>query len=280
MLGTEIVRVARSAGLEPLEVSRLGGVPFDAEKDSFSDLAQSLRLSEQDLVINCIGWIPQKASGDPTKDEARAQALNTFLPIQISDSRQERGFNWLQIGTDCVYSGERGGYSEADYPDPVSLYGRSKALGEKLSKNCILIRCSIVGPDKQSAAGLYEWFKGRAGSGVIKGYTNHKWNGVSTTAFARLTVGLFSLGQLRPMLHHWVPKGSLSKFELLESFAYFSGLDVEIIPCETRIALDRTLLTNDYSMNVKLWNLAGYEKVPSIRELVSELVSVDGGLGL
>jgi dTDP-4-dehydrorhamnose reductase len=45
-----------------------------------------------------------------------------------------RGARYVYVSTDYVYSGNReaGAYAESDTPDPVNVYGESKALGERL----------------------------------------------------------------------------------------------------------------------------------------------------
>ena len=280
MLGSEIVRVASEANVPLIEVSRSKGILFDAEKTTFSSLAKELTLSENDWLVNCIGWIPQKATGETQKDEEQAWTLNALLPAQISDSKKHFGFGWIQIGTDCVFSGATGSYSESSPFDASDLYGTSKIEGEKMSEGDIRIRCSVIGRDKQSSSGLYEWFRSQSNSETVNGFTNHIWNGVSTTAFARLVVGLFQAGEKETFTHHWIPLGVVSKYELLRIFAKKLELQVSIRAFETEQYIDRTLITSDTERNLRLWRLADYEEIPSIEALCQEFISRDKKLGL
>lgn len=279
MLGSEVSRVSKAARVETIDVSRTEGVIFDAASTSFEELAEELQLEEGDYLVNCIGWIPQKTSGSDHEDEHLATLLNTELPGQINQSVIKRGFHWIQIGTDCVFSGAKGRYRESNPKDAADLYGVSKIEGERLSTQAMLIRASIIGPDKRTRAGLYSWFQGEAlARRKVTGYANHLWNGVSTTAFARLVVGLVMAKQNTPFVAHWIPSDVASKLEILALFAKNLGVSPELIEAgEAPQALDRTLGTDYPEQNRHLWSLAGYSAVPTIGELVAELVSSEAG---
>lgn len=277
MLGSEVVKVAQSAGCDVVEVSRAHGLHFDAETSVFSNLAQGLGLSSADYVVNCIGWIPQKSKGDATVDWKLASLLNVELPRQINESAESIGFNWIQIGTDCVFDGTKGGYDESSKKSAQDLYGASKIQGERLATRAMLIRASIIGPDRRTNAGLYAWFMSEMKSGrVVSGYQNHFWNGVSTRAFARLVVGIATLGKSQILTAHWVPRDSVSKYSLLKLFAEKHGYPTSSVQAALgSVATNRTLATENFARNAEFWQIAGYQDVPSIDELVAELVLED-----
>lgn len=275
MLGSELVRVARLAGFDVVATSRTSQPKFDAEFQQFDDFASFIGLSEQDFVVNAIGWIPQKSSGDVLLDQRDAELLNSSLLSEISKAQAVHGFRWLQIGTDCVFSGTLGPYSETSSKDAGDLYGLSKISGETHCGSAILVRSSIIGPAQSSSAGLYAWFKSQTRKTEIPGYRNHLWNGVTTTAFAKLAVGL-AKSDIRQLLQHWVPSGTVTKAELLTLFAENLGFSKDIVKATEGFRdIDRTLATNNESQNRQLWKLAGYDGVPTIDDLVSEMVEVD-----
>lgn len=277
MLGSELVRVARLSGLEVLATSREQEPRFDAFRQPFLDFAKQIELSEQDFVVNAIGWIPQKASGDVLVDRRDAYLLNNSLLADLSSAQKIVGFRWLQIGTDCVFSGKLGRYSETSFKDAGDLYGQSKIEGESHCTSSILVRSSIIGPDKRSNAGLYAWFKSQQGKTAIPGYQNHLWNGVTTTAFARLAAGL-AKSEVSQMCQHWLPSDVVSKAQLLSLFAENLGFaDDAVEATENPLEVNRSLITNNQEQNRQLWRLAGYDGVPRISELVSEMVEVDLG---
>mgnify|MGYP000700571026 CR=1 FL=1 len=271
MLGSEITRVATEKGVPLVEVSRSRGIFFDAKLGDFSALAREIGLGPEDWLVNAIGWIPQKTKNDPKKDAEDARVLNTELPSSISRSREEFGFNWIQIATDCVFSGGEGDYSEHSLMNAKDTYGISKIDGERCSHGDIRIRCSVIGPAKDQF-GLFEWFKSESLKGqTIPGFTNHVWNGVTSHAFAKLAVGLMATGHSASLLHHLVPNDKVSKYELLTLFGAKLGSTAQIRGTLASESVDRTLTTVQPELNEKLWRLAGYASVPKISALVHEL---------
>jgi len=280
MLGSEAVRIAEVNRIPVVAISRSSEVPFDAESMEFEQVARKLGLSEADWLVNCIGWIPQKSSGDKNEDKRLATLLNTNLPHQLSRAKAQLGFNWIQIATDCVYKGDRGNYSESDPKDAEDLYGLSKIAGEDLSQGAIQIRCSIVGRDTRTSSGIYSWFKSEASKGLVNGYLNQHWNGVSATAFARLSIGTLKGDWTTPVSQHWLPRDAVSKFELLELFAKSLELKPSAVaPVQANDSVNRILVTEDQNASDALWKLAGYSKVPTINELCQEFIAADRKLG-
>jgi dTDP-4-dehydrorhamnose reductase len=209
-----------------------------------------------------------------------ATLLNTNLPHQLSRAKAQLGFNWIQIATDCVFKGDRGNYSESSTRDAEDLYGLSKIAGEDLSKGAIQIRCSIVGRDTRTSSGIYSWFKSASSKGPVNGYFNQHWNGVSATAFARLSIGMLKNDWTNPVSQHWLPRDAVSKFELLELFGKSLGLRPSgVAPEQAADSLNRILITQDQKASEALWKLAGYSTAPSIDELCQEFIAADRKLG-
>ena len=280
MLGSEVERLSEVNSIPVVAISRSTEVPFDAESMEFEQVARKLGLSENDWLVNCIGWIAQKSHGDKKEDKRLATLLNTNLPDQLSRSKAQLGFNWIQIATDCVFKGDNGNYSESDAMDAEDLYGLSKIAGEHLSQGAIQIRCSIVGRDVRTSSGIYSWFKSAASKGPVNGYVNQHWNGVSATAFARLSSGILKNDWTTPVTQHWLPRDAVSKFELLQLFAKSLELKPSAVaPVQATNSVNRILVTQDQRASEALWKLAEYSTVPSIDELCQEFIAADRKLG-
>lgn len=276
MLGQAVKKESLAVGLEVVEVSRTTGVRWDYFESDFVSLAVAIGLTKSDVLINCIGWIPQKSSGSKQQDERDALALNVELIREIQVSQEVIGFNWVQIVTDCVFSGDTGLYSEQSPFDPVDLYGETKSLGESLMPGAMRIRSSIVGPDRINRSGLFEWFRNQASNATVQGFSDHFWNGVSTKAFGRLVAGLSSQPKVLPGVQHWVPRDWISKGGLLGIFrAELDRGDLAVQVLETGRRSNRVLTTVNPKANAELWAIAGYERIPSIEELASEFILED-----
>lgn len=276
MLGQAVRRESLIAGLEVLEVSRTTGVLWDYFETDFVSLASKIELTKADVLINCIGWIPQKSSGYKEQDEHDARVLNVELIREIQESQNVVEFKWVQIVTDCVFSGSSGLYSEQSPLDPVDLYGQTKSLGESHMSGAMRIRSSIIGPDQVHRSGLYEWFKNQAEHSSVQGFTDHLWNGVSTKAFGRLVAGLSGQRKVLPGIHHWIPRDSISKQGLLEVFrTELNREDLRIEKFDTGSGSNRVLTTVNPEVNMELWTTAGYDRIPSIQELAREFILED-----
>ena len=265
MLGQAVFKTASSMGLEVEAVGLSPRKPFRYPNDSLEQVLESVSVKKTDLLVNCIGWIPQKAHGTTEMQLDQARSLNENLLAEISRLQEAIKFRWLQIATDCVFSGQRGPYLESDLKDAADIYGRSKIAGEVFCDNAYLVRCSIVGPDTTPGArGLFEWFKRLPLGSVVNGYTNALWNGVTTWQFANLSVGLLSETGLEAFSTHFVPEGFLTKFEILANFKELLGRDDIVIRASSGPMIDRRLATENSARNNWLWQKAGFESIPNV----------------
>ena len=132
------------------------------------------------VVLNAVGVVKQRMAAS---DALKSIALNALLPHRLAALCGEVGAFLVQISTDCVFSGRKGGYVEADPPNPVDLYGRSKLLGEVVGARCLTLRTSIIGLELSRRTGLVEWFLAQRGR--VPGYTRAIYSGLTTEELAR-----------------------------------------------------------------------------------------------
>ena len=237
--------------------------PTRAEFDVTTHSLDQFGLTPDDYIVNCVGGIPQK-----NKTNQEMITLNANFPRVLATLPQKV----VQIATDCVYSGFDGGYSEISVKDPNSLYGASKASGEVQSPNMMHIRTSIIGPELTSKQSLFEWVRNQPKGATIMGYANHRWNGVTTEAFAKVVRGIIHNGLFKATTQHLVPADSVNKAELVRLIAKRTGRnDLNIIPQIQPYAVDRTLNTLYKDRNKELWKSAGYERIPRINEMIEAM---------
>ena len=112
---------------------------------------------ECDLLINTAAYTNVDACED-NKEEAFA--VNGHAVGVIGRHMADRGIRVIHFSTDYVFDGEKeGGYTEEDAPNPVSVYGESKLLGEtqllEASGVHLVVRvCWVFGPGRP---GFPEW---------------------------------------------------------------------------------------------------------------------------
>lgn len=82
-----------------------------------------------DAVINCAAY--NNVDGAEGEGRTLAKQINGEAPLYLARAASERNIPLIQFSTDYVFSGTIGRpYVESDAPDPISVYGESKALGE------------------------------------------------------------------------------------------------------------------------------------------------------
>ena len=246
--------------------------PLDVEYVDINTLKKALKGVK--WIINCIGIIKPYIHDDDALEVERAVRINALFPHTLAKASKQINAKVIQIATDCVYSGSRGDYTEADLHDPLDVYGKTKSLGEAYFDNMIHLRCSIIGPEISGHLSLMDWFLTQPKGAKVNGYKNHFWNGVTTLHFAKLCQGVISKNLTFDHIQHFVPANKISKADMLKVFAKeFNRSDVKITPMSTPVLINRTLATNFKSRNRQLWKLAGYNKTPTIARMVGELAN-------
>ena len=277
MLGSTLASYLTPLHDEVVEVNRIGlsvvrenrVLKFDAT--GTTSIKTHLQKENFDFVINAVGLIKQHIDEKSERDIEEAYLVNSELPRELNEFAEQTSTPIIQIGTDCVYSGRSGNYSESSEFDCDDVYGLSKVSGEMKSKSLMTIRCSIIGHENKTPVSLMDWFLSQKESTAVKGYTNHYWNGVTTLSFARVIDGIIRQRTFSPGVAHLVPRGEISKFDLLDILAKkFGREDIEIHRFETDLAINRTLTTLFPDKNAQFWQHAGYDKVPSISEIIEE----------
>lgn len=217
-------------------------------------------LRGHDYAINCIGVIKPRIDEDDHASVERAVRVNSLFPQRLASAAKLTGCQVIQIATDCVYSGQGGGYVESSLHDATDIYGKTKSLGEVGSPNVHHLRCSIIGPEDAGRPkdSLLEWFLGQPLGATVKGFTNHHWNGITTLAFARICHGIMKNRIALPPVQHVVPRGLVTKAGLLRIFAYDFRKDINVDEVEAPAAVNRTLASISPEINSALWQAAGY----------------------
>ena len=227
------------------------------------------KMINADWIINCIGITKPYIHDDKPIEVARAIYVNSLFPWELAIHCKGK---ILQIGTDCVYSGQKGNYDESCQHDATDSYGKTKSLGEVQALNVQLLRTSIIGPEPQRSAFLVEWLLSKGINSHCDGYVNHHWNGITTLHFAKICQGIITNNSSLLSFRHVVPTGMISKDQLLKAIATcYNRADIVFDLMNTGKNINRVLSTNFPDDNQKLWELAGYPIPPTIPDMIQEL---------
>ena len=200
-----------------------------------SHLSNVLALANPALVVNAIGLVKQS---ELISNGSLTVAMNVTLPRTIARLAAQRGARFIHLSTDCVFSGDKGMYTEFDKPDADDDYGRSKAQGENELGEALVIRTSAIGREIRHFHGLVEWLL-RQPSGQVPGFSNAYWSGLPTVTFARLVGELIETAPSLTGTYH-LASNRINKFELLQWINEALGSPWSILPV-AEPALDRSL---------------------------------------
>lgn len=252
MLGSAMYRtLSEDTGLSVFGTVRSGNAKAFFSESLQSNIVVGVDVENQDslvaafgavapdVVVNCIGLVKQLADAN---DPLQAVPINSLLPHRLAALCKLAGARLVHISTDCVFSGDKGGYLETDFPDAYDLYGRSKLIGEVDYPHAITLRTSIIGHELSGARSLLCWFL--AQEGKVKGFTKAFFSGLPTNELARV-VRDFVIP--RPGLHglYHVAAKPIDKYTLLKLVSDAYGKTIEIAP-DDQLIIDRSLCADRF----------------------------------
>jgi dTDP-4-dehydrorhamnose reductase len=230
----------------------------DVDVRRLDDVLAAVARARPEAVVNAVGIVKQRAEAEQALPSIEVNAL---FPHRLERVCAAAGARLVHLSTDCVFSGVKGSYTEADPPDPGDLYGRTKLLGEVAGAGCLTLRTSIIGLELGRAASLVEWFL--AQRGPIRGYRRAVYSGLTTAEMARAIEHLLVHAPRLDGLWH-LASAPIDKFDLLTRLAGRLGrTDVAIEP-DDGFACDRSLDAR------ALQARSGY-RVPSWDAMLDEL---------
>lgn len=197
-------------------------------------LARVLNAVRPDVVVNCIGVVKQRGAADT----AEWIAVNALFPHVAAAECRKRDVRFIQISTDCVFSGHAGGYNEGSEPDARDIYGMTKLLGEVTGDGCLTLRTSMIGRTLRGTYGLLEWFLSQEGR-TIRGFRRAVFSGFTTLELARILKRvILDCPELEGLYH--VAAAPICKYDLLSLIGSTYGVTTRVEPDDTLVC-DRSL---------------------------------------
>ena len=214
------------------EVSKFLISGVDVERpDSLIRVLDEIRPN---IVINCVGLTKHKPEAE---DPLVSIPINTLMPHRLAGLCKLAGARLIHVSTDCVFSGDKGNYSEDDFADARDIYGKSKALGEVYYPHTITLRTSTIGHELQSQYGLLDWFLSQ--ESMCKGYRCAIFSGLPTVVFAQVVRDVVIPLTKMSGLYHVAAK-PINKFDLLKLIADVYGKIIDIKQ-DSGLSIDRSL---------------------------------------
>ena len=245
MLGSYINKILS----QHFKIVCFGRKDYDIIKDTWYKLYSLLEnMNPGDIIINCIGVIPQKYK---LNDNKTFIMVNSLFPHKLQEIVENHQSKLIHITTDCVFNGSKGLYNENDIHDEENLYGVSKSLGEP-EKSCI-IRTSIIGHENYHKKSLLEWIISNKNK-EINGYDNHLWNGVTCLTLANIIKNMIDNNITWKGVKHIHSPNTISKYDLCLLVNTIYKLNITINKVNDKSDIDKSL-TSIYNNEFDIKNI-------------------------
>lgn len=213
--------------------SRLADTPFELLKADLLD-PQAVRRILDTVRPDAVIHTAANANVDACEsDPEGARRLNADLPGELANACSKRGIRLIHISTDAVFDGTKDAdYIEADTPNPLGVYARTKLDGERnvlsANPNAIVARVNFFGWSLSGTRSLPEFFFNKLSAG-------EQCNGFTDVYFCPLFVGDLAEILVRMLdkglsgLYHVVGSETLSKYDFGQRIAHQFGFDPGLV---------------------------------------------------
>lgn len=152
-------------------------------------------LDGVDLVVHTFALADVSAC---ERDQQLAEHYNVSVTQKVAQRAADAGARLVYPSTDWVYDGRRGRYAEADTPNPVNAYGRSKERGEQVvaALGGLVLRGAFLGRRPDGRPGLLEALGEAAAPALGR---RRVTNPCAVTSYAEMLVRLAALAPAGPI---------------------------------------------------------------------------------
>jgi len=167
-------------------------------------------------------------------DKALCYKLNVDAVQSLISLCKEMDIQLIHLSTDFVFDGADGPYHEEDAVNPLSHYGESKVLAEKLLKdsnvNWVILRTILVYgiTNDMSRSNIVLWAKGALEKALPINVVNDQWR-MPTLAEDLAEACILAVEKNARGIYHISGKDYMSIADLVRKVADYWGLDQSII---------------------------------------------------
>lgn len=237
------------------------------KKDDVHTLCKAEKPS---VIINCSAY---NQVDDAETNQELAYAVNQKAVENLCEAAKDQSAFLVHYGTDYVFDGKKttGLYTEADDPNPLTIYGKSKLAGEKsalsMNEKSLVMRLSwVFGDGKQNFIyKLRQWAKNNDMLKIV--YDEFS---VPTYTKTAVEVTLAALDKGLSGLYHLTNTGYCSRYEWAKKIMKTLNNDIFIYPCSisefelpaTRpkfSPMDNSQISKDTGLDIIDWETAVHD---------------------
>ena len=273
MLGSDLVQALKEKHLLILtDINVPVNEKYNYWAMDISDYQQSYDIitkQKPDLIINAAAF----TQVDQCETEIDlAYQVNSIGPRNLAIISNQLGIPLVHISTDYVFDGTKEtGYMEDDYKNPLSVYGKSKSLGEdyvrSLTNKFYLVRTS--------------WLYGVNGNNFIKtmlrlGKTGQNLtvvdDQIGTPTYTEDLAKAIAMLIEKPAygVYHITNSGSTNWYEYAKYIFTLAGYQVNIKAVASQQYKQAAPRPNHSVLENRIWRLEGFNLLRNYQEAVQE----------
>lgn len=234
LLGINLALTTQARGYEVVGITLepgIHGIPFEMMRLDLTQPGVIEKVVDDvhpDIIINCVALTDVDHCEQIPEDALR---VNAALPEMLARESTRHKIKLVQISTDAVFDGKRGGYREGDPVSPPNVYAKTKHAGEAAVLNsdnqALVCRVNFYGWSISGRRSLAEWFFNKLTlDEPVKGFTDAIFSPLLATDLAGILLALIERDSRG--LFHVVNPESISKYDfgvaLAEQFGFNKSL--------------------------------------------------------
>lgn len=280
-LGSQIINILKEGKSELGDInpmyksSKILGVDIeDLDIASITDVQAFMEKEKPDIVINSAAYTNVDGCEENKEDAFKVNALGVR---NLAKACEKIGAKLIHVSTDYVFEGEGTvPYCEYDVPNPVSVYGKTKLLGEKYiqqfcSKYFILRTAWLYGYNgKNFVKTIMKAAKERGHLDVVNDQRGNPTN-AEDLAYHILKVALTE----EYGIYHCTGKGECSWYDFACKIVEYAGIDCTVSPVTSEqykraakrpsySSLDNMMLRCTVGDDMREWKEALFEFITKI----------------
>ena len=192
-------------------------------------IEELINTHKPEVILHCAALANVDACEN---DPVLAHRVNAELPGTIAEASRKHCVRMIHISTDAVFDGSRGGYTEEDETNPLSVYAKTKLEGERAvlaaNADALIARVNFYGWSAAGNRSLAENFVSKLTAGAeVNGFTDILFCPMNILDLSSLLVEVSAL-DLRG-IYHMVGAEAMSKYEFGRRVAEKFGFDADLI---------------------------------------------------
>jgi len=212
--------------------TRLTDVPFqlyNADLSVKGTVKKMIDAVQPDAFLNCAAL----AKVDQCEQMPLvAERINTCMPGEAAAECKTHQIPFIHISTDAVFDGQKGGYTEVDIPNPLSVYARTKLDGElrvfESNPNALVARVNFFGHSISGNRSLAEFFlRNLLANNAVNGFVDVLFSPLYVHHLTDILISMMKKGLKG--LYHAVGGEKISKYDFGCRIAEKLSLDKNLI---------------------------------------------------